>query len=119
MAPSKHRPERVGTLIQQALAEALASQIKDPRLGFATVTGVIVSPDITHAEVHVSVLGSDEEKATAMEGLASAAGFLRTHVARSLSLRTTPELHFVLDRGLEHAQRIDRILHELKDEREP
>jgi len=118
MRRSRHRPERVGTLIQQALAEALASQIKDPRVGFATVTGVNVSPDITHAEVLVSVLGDDDEKAKAMEGLASAAGFLRTHIAQSLSLRTTPELHFVLDRGLEHAQRIDRILDELKDEDE-
>lgn len=119
MALSRHRPERVGTLIQQALAVALASRIKDPRVGFATITGVTVSPDITHAEVRVSVLGSDEEKAQAMEGLASAAGFLRTHVAQSLSLRSMPELHFVLDRGLEHAQRIDRILDELRGEGEP
>lgn len=116
MTNRKHRPERVGALIQESLADALATELKDPRIGFVTVTGVTVSPDCSHASVRVSVMGSDEEKARAMEGLESARGFLRTRLARTLTLRSAPELHFHLDRGVEHAARIDRLLHRLRNE---
>lgn len=109
-----HRPERLAALLQETLAEALATQVKDPRVGFVTLTGVTVSPDGGHAAVRVSVMGSEEEKATALQGLESARGFLRTHLAGVLKLRTVPELHFQLDRGLEHAQRINQLLAELK-----
>jgi ribosome-binding factor A len=112
------RPERVAALVQETLAEALASQLKDPRVGFVTVTGVTVSPDCTHAQVRVSVMGESEDQERAMEGLASAKGYLRTHLARSLNLRVAPELHFILDRGLEHARRMGEILDELADEGE-
>jgi ribosome-binding factor A len=110
----KHRPERLAALIQESVASALATQVKDPRVGFITVTGTTVSPDGTHAVLRVSVMGTEEEKARAFEGLESARGFLRTNLARTLSLRTIPELHFELDRGLEHAQRINQILADLK-----
>ena len=114
MASGRHRPERVAAIIHETLAPAVSNLLKDPRVGFVTVTGVTVTPDIAHAEVRVSVLGTEAEKAEAMAGLASATGFLRTHVARTLTLRTAPELHFVLDRGIEHAQRIDQLLDDLK-----
>jgi len=104
----------LATLIQETLAEALSSLVKDPRIGFVTITGVTVSADGSHATVRVSVMGSEDEKASAMAGLESARGFLRTHLARLLSLRTVPELHFRLDRGLEHAQRIEQLLADLK-----
>ena len=110
----KHRPERLAALIQESVAAALSSAVKDPRVGFVTVIGATVSPDGTHAMIRVSVMGSDDEKTLALKGLDSARGFLRTHLARSLSLRTIPELRFELDRGLEHAQRINRILADLK-----
>lgn len=93
-------------------------ELKDPRVGFVTVTGVTISQDGSHATVRVSVLGDDVTKASAMEGLASARGFLRTHLARTLSLRSTPELQFELDRGLEHAARIDTIIAKLKQQEE-
>lgn len=112
----RHRPERVAALIQETVADALATSVKDPRVGFVTITGVAVSPDATHATIRVSVMGSDEDKARALEGLESARGYLRTHVAQTLTLRVAPELHFVLDRGLEHAQRIDQILQQIKDD---
>jgi ribosome-binding factor A len=112
----RHRPERVAALVQETLADTIATRVKDPRVGFVTITGVEVSADCTHATVRVSVMGSEEEKARAMDGLASAKGFLRTRLAQTLSLRTTPELHFLLDRSLEHAARVERILAELKDE---
>jgi ribosome-binding factor A len=109
-----HRPERLAALIQETVAEALSALIKDPRVGFVTITGVTVSADGSHATVRVSVMGTEEQKANAMAGLESARGFLRTHLAHVLSLRTTPELHFRLDRGLEHAQRINQLLADLK-----
>jgi ribosome-binding factor A len=109
-----HRPERLAALLHETLAEALAHRVKDPRVGFVTLTGVEVSPDGGHATVRVSVMGTEEEKASAMAGLNSARGFLRSHLARALALRATPELHFQLDRGLEHAQRIDQLLAQLR-----
>jgi ribosome-binding factor A len=110
----KHRPERLAALIQESVAAAVATSVKDPRIGFVTVTGVSVSPDGTHAVVRVSVMGAEEEKTRALEGLDSARGYLRSHLARTLSLRSIPELRFELDRGLEHAQRINQILADLK-----
>lgn len=110
----KHRPERLAAIIQESVAEALAKSVKDPRVGFVTVTGAVVSPDGTHASVKISVMGSDEEKQRALEGLESARGFLRSLLARTLALRNAPDLHFELDRGLEHAAHINRLLADLK-----
>ena len=115
MRRPSHRPERVAEAIRQTVAEFLTGNVRDPRVGFVTVTAVEVSADLGHARVRVSVMGSEEEKATSLEGLASAARFLRAQVAKELPLRTTPELHFELDRGLEHAQRIDQVLRNLKE----
>lgn len=120
MTPAPHhRPERLAALLHQTLAEALANRVKDPRVGFVTVTGVDVSPDGGHAAVWVSVMGTEEEKTSAMEGLNSARGFLRSHLAKALTLRTTPELHFQLDRGLEHAQRIEQLLAQIRRDETP
>ena len=115
MKRRSHRPERVSELIRQAVGAFLTGDVRDPRIGFVTVTGVEVSPDLSHANVRVSVMGSDEEKATSLEGLASAARYIRAQLSKELQLRTSPELHFHLDRGIEHAQHIDRVLKELKE----
>jgi ribosome-binding factor A len=111
---ASHRPERLAGLIQEAVAAALTTSVKDPRIGFVTLTAVSLSADAKHAVVRVSVLGSEEEKVRALEGLDSARGFLRGHLARTLALRSVPDLRFELDRGLEHAQRINQILADLK-----
>lgn len=116
MRARTHRPERVGELIRETVAEFLTTNVRDPRVGFVTVTGVQVSADLGHATVHVSVMGSEDEKQRSLEGLTSAARFLRGRVAGVLRLRTSPEIHFQLDRGLEHAQRIEQVLKELKKE---
>jgi len=115
MKRPSHRPERVGELIRQSVSAWLTSDVRDPRIGFVTVIGVDVSPDLSHANVRVSVMGTEEEKAKSLEGLASAARYLRAQLSNELHLRTSPALHFHLDRGLEHAQRIDRVLKELKE----
>src|SRR5258708_40094834 len=110
-----HRPERVSEMIRHDVGVFLTGDVRDPRIGFVTVTGVEVSADLTHANVRVSVMGTDEEKAKSLEGLGSAARYLRAQLSQELRLRTSPELHFHLDRGIEHAQRIDSVLRVLKE----
>ncbi|HEX9729800.1 MAG TPA: 30S ribosome-binding factor RbfA [Gemmatimonadales bacterium] len=111
---SRHRPERLAALVRETLARAIATLVKDPRVGFVTLTDVTVTPDGSHATVLVSVLGAEEDKQRALEGLDSAKGFLRSHLASVLTLRVVPDLTFRLDRGVEHAQRIDQIIHQIK-----
>src|SRR2546426_4661670 len=103
-----HRPERLAELIRQTVAAFLTGNVRDPRIGFITVTGVAVSADLSHATVSVSVMGAEEDKESSLEGLASAARFLPAQLSRELRLRTRPELHFPLDRGPEHAQRVQQ-----------
>ncbi|NNG16636.1 MAG: 30S ribosome-binding factor RbfA [Gemmatimonadales bacterium] len=116
MKHSSRRPEQVAEAIRQVIAEALAREVRDPRVALATVTQVRVSGDYSHATILVSVPGDDSEKARALEGFSSAAGFLRTKLARTLTRRTVPELHFEVDRGLENAARIDVLLGRLHPE---
>ena len=110
----RHRPERLAALIRETLAETITTRVKDPRVGFVTITGVQVAPDGSHAAVQVSVLGDEDAKQQALEGLQSARGFLRSDLARRLTLRVTPDIAFSLDRGIEHAQRINQVLADLR-----
>jgi ribosome-binding factor A len=117
---SSRRPEQVAESIRATLAEALLrGDVRDPRVGLVTVSGVEVTRDLGHATVRVVPHGTAEEKDAAVEGLRSAAGFMRRMIAQTLTTRTIPELHFVLDRGFEHAQRIDQLLAEIRREEEP
>jgi ribosome-binding factor A len=116
MKGSSRRPEQMAETLRQVITDALAREVRDPRVGFVTVTGVLVTNDLSHARVMVSVPGEDTEKTRALEGLQSAAGFLRSRAARSLTTRTVPELHFELDRGLEHAARINELLNTIRQE---
>ncbi len=114
---SSRRPEQVAETVRQAVTDALTrGEVRDPRVGLVTVTAVLVTTDLSHARVLVAPAGDDAAKERALEGLQSAAGFLRAKVARSLSTRTVPELHMELDRGLEHAARINALLEGLKRE---
>jgi ribosome-binding factor A len=116
MRSSSRRPEQVAETLRQVIAEGLAREVRDPRIGFVTVTGVLVTPDLSHARVMVSVPGEEADKVRALEGLQSAARFLRSRAARALSTRIVPELHFELDKGLEHAARINELLQEIREE---
>ncbi len=116
MKGSSRRPEQMAETLRQVITDVLAREIRDPRVGFVTVTAVLVSNDLSHARVMVSVPGEDADKSRAMEGLQSAAGFLRSRAARALTTRSVPELHFELDRGLEHAARINELLNTIKRE---
>jgi ribosome-binding factor A len=118
MKGSSRRPEQMAETLRQVITETLAREVRDPRVGFVTVTAVLVSNDLSHARVLVSVPGEEGEKTRALEGLESAAGFLRSRAARTLTTRTVPELHFELDRGLEHAVRINELLNSIRREDE-
>src|SRR4051794_16950290 len=107
---SSGRMRRVDEAVRQVLGDAVASHLKDPRVGFVTVTDVKTSPDLRHARVYVSVLGSRVERRQTMDGLRSAHGFLQRHVATELHLKHTPELEFIPDDTAERAFRIERLL---------
>jgi ribosome-binding factor A len=114
-APSR-RPEQVAETLRQVITDALVREVRDPRVGFVTVTGVLVTNELSHARVMVSMPGEEADKERALEGLRSAAGFLRSRAARALTTRTVPELHFELDKGLEHAARINQLLDAIRQE---
>lgn len=106
------RMRRVDEAIRQVIGEALASEIKDPRVGFVTVTDVSTSADLRHAHVHVSVLGDEAARQASISGLQSAHGFLQRRIAQELRLKRTPELDFHHDFTPEKAMRIERLLSE-------
>lgn len=115
------RIDRVQRLAKQILGE-LIHDLKDPRIGFATVTAVRISPDLQHGRVFVSVLGSEEEQAETMAGLASASPYLRGELGRQMRMKYLPELVFELDKGPEEAERLEslfRQLHKQNGERRP
>lgn len=112
MHPYK-RSERLGELILEEISELMTREIKDPRIGFVTFTRVELSEDLRHAKVFVSSIGAEPEKARALQGLASATGFIRRHLGRALHLRYTPEISFLLDDSLEHGAKIAQILRQL------
>jgi ribosome-binding factor A len=109
MAPERMR--RVDEAIREVLSEALAAGLKDPRIGFVTVTSVDTSPDLRQARVYVSVLGDARAREDTLDGLASAAGFLQRVVA-GLRLRHTPALSFHYDESIDHGMRIGALLRE-------
>jgi ribosome-binding factor A len=106
------RMRRVDEAVRAVLSEAITQGLKDPRVGFVTVTAVETSPDLRHATVYVSVLGSDEEREASLDGLRSAHGFLQKRVASELRLKHTPTLEFVFDDTVQRGMRITEILKE-------
>ena len=100
---------RVDEAVREVLSDAVTVGLKDPRIGFVTVTDVKTSPDLRHARVYVSVLGTDEERAASLAGLQSASGFLQTRLAAQLRMKHTPTLDFVYDETVERASRIERL----------
>ncbi|MEA2213694.1 MAG: ribosome-binding factor [Solirubrobacteraceae bacterium] len=104
------RMRRVDEAMRAVLSDAIASDLKDPRVGFVTVTGVKTSPDLRHARVYVSVLGSDAERAESIEGLRSAHGFLQHRLASELTLKHTPSLTFAYDESVDRGLRINELL---------
>jgi len=103
---------RVNESVRQVLSEALP-ELKDPRIGFVTVTGVDTSPDLRHARVYVSVLGSEKKRKQSLEGLAAAHGVLQSRLGRELRMKRTPTLSFEYDPTVEEGVRMSKLIDEL------
>jgi ribosome-binding factor A len=111
------RPERVGEEIRQELAIILAREVHDPGVGFVTLTRVVVSPDLQQARVFYTIIGDDKARRETARALDRATPFLRRQIGSRVRLRRVPELRFEFDRGVEHQDRIERILLDLAEER--
>lgn len=109
------RPERVAQEIQVAVADLLTrGKIKDPRIGFITLTGVKVSPDLTQARIFYSMIGTDQQKAETQAGLEAAKGYVRREVTKRVKLRVSPDVHFAFDPSLDEGDKIDRLLKDVR-----
>jgi ribosome-binding factor A len=104
------RMRRVNEAVREVLSTHIAGDLKDPRIGFVTVTAVDTTPDLRHARVYVSVLGSDAERENALVGLRSSRGFLQAQVAEELRMKRTPTLEFVYDESIDRGMRISELL---------
>ena len=110
------RSEKVAEAIQQIVSELLIRGLKDPRIGFVTITGVRMTDDLSMARIFFSVVGSEEDKKNTLAGLKSASGFIRKEVGTQLKLRHVPEIHFRFDDSLERANTIERLLRQIHEE---
>lgn len=115
MAQISGRMRRVNESLRQVLSEALL-ELKDPRIGFVTVTGVETSSDLRQATVWVSVLGSEKKRSASMTGLEAAHGVLQARLSRELRLKRTPQLSFAYDHAVEHGVRMSQLIDELAPE---
>ena len=118
MAKPTRRSQRVADLVREELSSLLLIEAHDPAVKGVTVTAVEMSPDLQSARVYFSVLGGDQERDSAAEGLARAAGYLRREVGRRCSLRYAPELHFIADLSLERGARVEELLAQVLPPRE-
>jgi ribosome-binding factor A len=107
---STDRMRRVNEAIRQVIGDAVASDLKDPRVGFVTVTDVRTSADLSHARVYVSVLGEPDTREATMDGLRSAHGYLQRRIAGELHLKRTPTLEFSYDDTTDRAMRLDSLI---------
>ena len=115
-----YRMERVNTLMQREISELILRELRDPRLDeFVSVTEVSVSPDLRYARVFVSSMGGQEKQHQILEALGSAAGFLRSELAKKVRLRRMPELHFQWDNSIEKGDRILRLIDEVTHQENP
>jgi ribosome-binding factor A len=110
---------RVDEAVREVLGEAVTHDLKDPRVGFVTVTEVRTSPDLRQARVFVSVFGTEEEKSQTLQGLRSAHGILQAKIAGQLRMKRTPALEFALDDTAEKAARLEAIIEHVAEDPEP
>lgn len=111
---AEHRLERLRELIKSEFGQMLQRDLKDPRIGFVSVTDVEVSNDCSHVKIFVSVLGDEQVQQATMAGLESAKGFIRTELGQRIRLRYTPEIHLIADQSMARGSRIMELLNEVK-----
>jgi ribosome-binding factor A len=107
------RTERLGELFREEISAVIANGLKDPRVGMATISRVEVTEDLSYAKISTSVLGTEKEKADTIIGLNRSAGFIRGVLFKTNKMRHMPQLQFVLDEGIDHSLRVQKILHEI------
>lgn len=110
------RLEKVNDLLAENISEIIEHDLRDPRKGLITVTGVRVSPDLRHAQVYVTTLGAEAEKRDMVRILEHASGFIRSELGRRVRLKFIPELQWTIDNSVEYSQRIDEVLRRLHEE---
>ncbi|HEU0028229.1 MAG TPA: 30S ribosome-binding factor RbfA [Ktedonobacterales bacterium] len=116
MQQRNRRQDQLGQVITHELSDLMRLRMKDPRIGFASITGVEVSKDLSHAKVFVSVMGSPEEQRETMRGLRHAMGFLRHELAQRLTIRHVPEISFQLDESIARGARVIELLNQVSGE---
>lgn len=116
--PRYRRTDRLNEQLRQEISLLVQHEVRDPRVGLATITAVETSPELDHARVYVTALGDAEAKQEAAQGLQRAAAFIRGQLGKRLHLRRVPELHFEVDRKLDEARRIEDLLREVAPEDE-
>lgn len=114
MSVLSYRPERLAEAIKKEISEILRDELKDPRVGFATITLVEVSADLRYAKIYVSVYGTPEEQKSTIGTLQKAQNFLRSELGRRIRLRYTPEITFRLDRSIDRGTRVIKLLEEVR-----
>ena len=112
------RIEKLQELIKQETSKMLLYDIKDPRIGFVTVTDVEMTGDLREAKIFVSIMGNEEQIKSSMEGLQSALGFVRREIGKRIRLRFTPEISFAPDKSLDYSEHIQKILLQIERERD-
>jgi len=112
------RSKRVQSALKDEVSRIIHDDLKDPRVGFITITKVDLTPDLRYAKIYYSVLGGDKDKNDTKIGLKQAKGYIRKLIADRIKLRYTPEIAFYLDKGHEYSQRIDEIINKIHREKE-
>lgn len=115
---TKSRPERVQEALRQEISKIIHNELKDPRIGFLTITKVELTKDLRYAKVYFSVLGETKDKNLALKGLNSAKGYIKNMVADRINLRFVPEIAFKIDESLEHTKDIYDLLDRIKKEKD-
>ncbi len=110
------RAKQVGEQMKKELSDIISRKIKDPRVGFVTVTDVEVSGDLQQARVFISVLGDEKQKEDTLIGLTKATGFIRSEIGKRIRLRKVPEITFEYDESIDYGNRIESLLHQIKEE---
>lgn len=114
---NKLRIEKLQELIKQEMSKMLLKELKDPRIGFVTVTDVEMTGDLREAKIYVSVMGKEEQIKSSLEGLNSALGFIRREIGQRIRLRFTPEISFALDTSLDYGEHIQKLLLQVEGDR--
>lgn len=113
---SQLRVEKVQELMKQELSQIILRELKDPRIGFVTITKVAATPDLREAKCYVSVMGDEGKVRDTMRGLQSSLGYIRKEIGRRIRLRFTPELSFEVDRSLDYSTHIQELLNRIQKE---